>query len=579
METFNSTSSVIKSEIVKLITCKYFCFKKSYMKHFAWTIILLNLLSVKTYAQAPNWLWAKSANGVAPNYKQGITKDTNGNVYITGNFETPTITFGSIVLTNAGGFDIYIVKYNSVGNVVWAKNAGGTGYDIGQSITIDISGNVIITGEFSSPTLTFGSTVLTPSGFSNYFIAKYDSSGNPIWAKGATVSTKSSGNNVTTDNFGNIYVTGQYENSSIDFGLGLLTNSGFSDFFLLKYSPSGILLWSKNNGGASYEQGECVKTDDNGNVYVTGFFYSSVITFDTINLTNAGPTTSPDIFLNKYDSSGNIIWSKRAGGNSADYARKIQIDGSGNIILVGHFISMNVTFGSTTLSSLGGNDILILKYDNLGNIVWAKSSGGAQFDYTTGVDIDMYNNIYVGGWFASTSITLDTITLNNTDTFGNTYDCFVSKIDSSGNIVWAISYGGIENDYLGEIVTEDNGDLYSTGYFGSDTLNFGNTNLVLTGVLNVYTAKLSDFTTGIVGKESLSKLQVYPNPANDKLYINELTNDSKFSIYNNFGQLQFEGTYLGNNGIDISKLSKGFYIFSIVNKYNNTRTIGKFVKD
>jgi hypothetical protein len=139
----------------------------------------------------------------------------------------------------------------------------------------------------------------------------------------------------------------------------------------------------------------------------------------------------------KISRDGNIIWSKRAGGNSADYARKIQIDGSGNIILVGHFISMNVTFGSTTLSSLGGNDILILKYDNLGNIVWAKSSGGAQFDYTTGVDIDMYNNIYVGGWFASTSITLDTITLNNTDTFGNTYDCFVSKIDSSGNIVFS----------------------------------------------------------------------------------------------------------------------------------------------
>ncbi|MFN5208790.1 MAG: T9SS type A sorting domain-containing protein, partial [Bacteroidota bacterium] len=517
------------------------------------------LLSVKTYAQAPNWLWTKSANGVAPNYKQGITKDTNGNVYITGNFSTPTITFGSIVLTNAGGFDIYIVKYNSDGNVVWAKNAGGTGYDIGESITIDISGNVIITGQFSSPTLTFGSTVLTPSGFSNYFIAKYDSSGNPIWAKGATVSTNSSGNNVTTDNFGNIYVTGEYRNSSIDFGSGLLTNSGFSDFFLLKYSPSGILLWSKNNGGASYEQGECVKTDDNGNVYVTGFFYSSVITFDTVNLTNAGPTTTPDVFLNKYDSSGNIIWSKRAGGNNADYARQIQIDGSGNIILVGHFISMTVTFGSTTLSSLGGNDILVLKYDNLGNIVWAKSSGGAEFDYALGVDIDMYNNIYVGGEFASTSITLDTITLNNNDTFVNTYDCFVTKIDSLGNIVWAKSYGGIDNDYLGEIVTEDNGDLYSTGYFGSDTLNFGNTNLVLTGVLNVYTAKLSDFTTDIVSKESFSKLQVYPNPAKDKLTITDLAQGSQLTIYNSIGQLVVQLSNSQSQTIDISKLEKGIY--------------------
>ena len=129
---------------------------------------------------------AKSAEGTYYDYGRSIAVDANGNSYVTGYFYSSTITFGLTTLTNSGVYsDIFVVKYDSSGNVVWAKNTGGTNEDKGYGIAVDAIGNSYVTGWFSSSTITFGSTTLTNSGSDDIFVVKYDSSGNVMRAKSA----------------------------------------------------------------------------------------------------------------------------------------------------------------------------------------------------------------------------------------------------------------------------------------------------------------------------------------------------------------------------------------------------------
>ncbi|MBI4646145.1 MAG: T9SS type A sorting domain-containing protein [Bacteroidia bacterium] len=127
------------------------------------------------YAQ--DWLWAKSAGGSSNDYCESITTDVNNNVIVTGSFYSSTITFGTYTLTNAStdNSDIFIVKYDLSGNVLWAKSAGGGSSDDGSSITTDANNNVIVTGSFGSSTITFSSDTLTNAGNYDIFVAKLSS--------------------------------------------------------------------------------------------------------------------------------------------------------------------------------------------------------------------------------------------------------------------------------------------------------------------------------------------------------------------------------------------------------------------
>src|SRR3989338_2819744 len=147
------------------------------------TILSMVLLTINTFAQMPHWSWAKSAGGASWDLGYSVSTDASGNVYMTGRFNISTITFGTTTLTNAGDYDIFIVKYDAAGNVLWAKSAGGTSSDVGTCVSTDASGNVLMTGSFQSPAITFGTTTLTSVGYGDIFIVKFDATGNILWAK------------------------------------------------------------------------------------------------------------------------------------------------------------------------------------------------------------------------------------------------------------------------------------------------------------------------------------------------------------------------------------------------------------
>jgi hypothetical protein len=165
---------------------------------------------------------------------------------VTGVFHSPTITFGSYTLTNAGQDDIYLAKYKADGNVLWAKSVGETGYDWANSVVVDISGNPYITGGFNSSTITFGSYTLTNTGNTDMFLAKYNTTGNVLWANNAEGTGLEIAYSDAVDNSGNIYVTGVFY-PTIAFGSYTLTNTGNTDIFLAKLKGDNTGINELNN--------------------------------------------------------------------------------------------------------------------------------------------------------------------------------------------------------------------------------------------------------------------------------------------------------------------------------------------
>ncbi|MCC5608895.1 SBBP repeat-containing protein [Nostoc sp. CHAB 5834] len=408
-----------------------------------------------------NVLWAQQLGGTFPDVGISIAADTLGNTYVTGAFNG-TATFGNTTLTSTsfGYSDAFIAKFDSNKNVLWAQKLGGTLTDFGLGITVDEAGNSYATGSFSG-TASFGSTTLTSAGNEDGFITKLDSSGNVLWAQKLGSMSSGSGIGITTDAIGNIYATGAL-NANLD--INNSTSLSTSDTFIRKLDQNGNILWTKNLGGTSPDSSFGITNDKDGNTYVSGFF-STTATFDNITLTSVG---NNDAFITKLDSSGNFLWAKNL---SDDRGRGIIVDETGNAYFTGYF-SDSAIFGSTTFSSAGNADAFVAKLNNNGNTLWARNLGGTESDEGYGIVADEVGNIYVSGIFSGTG-TFGNTTLSST---GDS-DTFIAKLDSNGNVLSAQKFGDVSTD-LG------------TGIAGSITINNGG-NLILISRDTVEQPKIS----------------------------------------------------------------------------------------
>ncbi|MDD3577798.1 MAG: SBBP repeat-containing protein, partial [Candidatus Cloacimonetes bacterium] len=225
-------------------------------------------------------------------------------------------------------------------------------------------------------------------------------------------------------------------------------------------------LWANQAGGISYDYGQSIATDSNGNSYVTGSFEGTAV-FGSTTLASSGQS---DIFVAKMDSNGNWLWAKKAGGSSYDYGYGIAVDSSGNSYVTGNF-SDSAVFGSTTLTSSGDYDIFVAKIDSNGIWLWAQKAGGSNYDYGYGIAVDSSGNSYVTGYFSgSASFGSTTLTSSGYE------DIFVAKIDSNGIWLWAQKAGGSTYNYGYGIAVDSSGNSYVTGIF-LYTASFGSTTL------------------------------------------------------------------------------------------------------
>jgi len=499
----------------------------------AFLLFILALCSIALFAQKVDWFWVKKAGGTSYDSSSSIAVDANGNSYITGYFYG-SATFGTTTLTSSGGSDIFVAKLDINGNWLWAKKAGGTDFDFGNSIAVDANGNSYVTGYFSG-SANFGTTTLTSSSeyYTEIYVAKLDINGNWLWANKAGGTGWDYGYGIAVDANGNSYVTGAFAESAI-FGTTTLTSSGGSDIFVAKLDSSGNWLWAKQAGGTDYDDGYGIVVDINGNSYVTGIFYSSNCSFGSTTLTSSGGS---DIFVAKLDINGNWLWAKQAGGTSGDSGNGIAVDANGNSYITGGF-KESATFGTTTLTSSGyyDYDIFVTKLDIDGNWLWAKQAGGTGDEGSNSIAVDANGNSYITSGFEE-SVNFGTTTL----TSSGYLDIFVAKIDHNGNWLWAKQAGGAIDDCGYGIALDANGNSYVTGFF-MESANFGTTTLTSSGDRDIFVAKLGEVNSiSLPDIISFSGIRsIYPNPFNPLTTIDyeiSMPADVKIEVYNNRGQL------------------------------------------
>ncbi len=230
-------------------------------------------------------------------YSQDVAVDGSGNVHITGSFDG-TVNFGAGNVTSAGDYDVFVTKLNSSGAHQWTTTFGGTGDDFGESVAVDGSGNVHVTGYFEG-TVNFGAGNVTSAGNVDVFVTKLNSSGVHQWTTTLGGTGTERAREVAVDGPGNVHVTGLF-NGTVNFGAGNVTSAGNSDVFVTKLNSSGVHQWTTTFGGTSYDFGWGVAVDGSSNVYSTGYFEGTV-DFGAGNVTSAG---SSDVFVVKLDSAG-----------------------------------------------------------------------------------------------------------------------------------------------------------------------------------------------------------------------------------------------------------------------------------
>ncbi len=367
--------------------------------------------------------------------------------------------------------------------LLWAKRMGGTTTDAGYSIAVDGSGNVFTTGKFlGTANLDPGAGTynLTDPAGGDVFVSKLDGAGNFVYAKSMGGAGQGAGYSIALDGSGNIYTTGIYDGTAdFDPGAGTynLTFAGSLDVFVSKLDASGNFLWAKSLGGTSDDRGYSLAVDGSSNVYTTGYFYGTA-DFDpgagTYNLNAAmGGSGYPDIFISKLDASGNFAWAKSIGGTYYDYGRAIAVDGSGNVYTVGSFYgTVDFDPGAGTYNLTSSNyDVFVSKLDGSGNFMWAKNMGGTGADDCWAIDVDASGDIYIAGKFVGVADFDPGAGTYNLTSMG-TDDIFLSRLDGSGNLVWAVSAGGNLNDYAHSVTLDGIGNVYIMGDQYSATVDY-----------------------------------------------------------------------------------------------------------
>lgn len=360
---------------------------------------------------------------------------------------------------------------------------GGAGDEQSWSITVDSNGNIYNVGFFSG-TVDFDpseevAALASAGGSQDFFVSKLDPSGNYLWAKRFGGLGSDTGKSIAADSSGNILVTGDFQ-GTVDFDPGAgeanrTANGGSYDFFVLKLSSSGNFVWVNSIGGSGSDSGIFIAVDRDGNCLVTGIF-SDVVDFDpsSVDVSLSARGLGLDIFVSKFDSAGNHVWSNRRGGAGTDIGDAIAVDSSGNVYSSGIFaglVDFDPSNGVENLTSVGSNDMFISKFSPAGAFLWAKQFGGDSSDGNTPIFVDRTGNIYASGDFSGTVDFRPGGGFSNLTAAG-TKDNFISKLDSAGDLIWVKQIGRVGAEAKGARTSVDSsGNVFYTGSF-SGTVDF-----------------------------------------------------------------------------------------------------------
>lgn len=419
-------------------------------------------------------------------------KVSAGSAYTITVLNQPSIPAQTCVVTNGSG----TVSSTDVIDIVvtcsaWTKQLGTTLNDTGRGVAIDATGNMYVTattsGAFEGQTSMGGVDVV---------LVRYDVNGNHVWTRQFGSAADDNVFGVETDPSGNVYVTGGTSGS-----LDGSPHNGVTDIYLIKYDVDGNRLWTRQIGTSAPDNAYQVVTDATGNIYIGG---------DTAgNLDGNLSSGSLDMFVIKFDTDGNRLWTRQFGGSGQDSAWDIARDHSGNVYLSG--TTMNSHDGQPVN---GFSDALLVKYDTDGNRLWARVFGTTEFDSGNGVITDMSGNVYVSG-----------ITSGSVDNYANAggQDMFVTKFDAQGVRIWTHQLGTPAFDQAFDIAVDSTSAVYVAG--NTEGHIDGN---VLLGSRDIFVTKYdadgNKLWTRQFGSSAFDELQDITTDTDNNAYIAGRTN-------------------------------------------------------
>jgi len=291
-----------------------------------------------------------------------------GHVYFAGRF-SGAATFGTNTMFSSSASDIFLAKYDSQGNALWARQIAG--YDPSWSqvlaLAVDTNANTFISSRYTNAA-NIGGTLVTNS---SSFLAKYDGAGNLLWARPCLAAEA-----VTVGASGSIYITGS----------ALLATPGA----LAKYDSTGNLVWSRQ-----FPHGQTIAVDSSENIYSTG---TGGGTYDDITVTNVSGV--PDFFIAKCDSAGQLKWVRQTGSTNQPFGVGVALDAFGNIYACATSASLRrqavLGFGAVSLSN---SYSFLAKYDPAGNALWAVAPGGTNVAAPRGLALVDHHEMYLAGQF------------------------------------------------------------------------------------------------------------------------------------------------------------------------------------
>jgi hypothetical protein len=409
-------------------------------------------LFVTKYDPHGNVLWANEIGPagvdwyITGNWLPRIATDNSGNVYLEGTFYGP-VDFGITNFSTSGsGSDIFLAKYDSAGNLLWARQAGASGAannNLGAAIAVDDAGNCFVTGD--CPSASLGTTNFSADGNTSIFVAKFNPTGDIVWIKGSPGPVEwglLTPEKIAVSQSGEIYLCGEFSTPTLTFGMVTLTNTGNRDVFVTKFDAAGGVLWAKRGGGTNNDLVVGLGVDASDACYLTGGISTdagsvlrSTVSFDGFTLTNV------NFFCVKYDLNGNVVWCHQAGDFETNnvllgWLLTSTADAAGNSYLLGEFEGV-AQFDSIILTNRGGDgstygdydsDFLV-KYNSDGQAVWAKQFGGVYGANTEGwgIAVDAAGNCSLASYFQTTNAVFDDFTLFLTGGL-NDQDVYVARV-------------------------------------------------------------------------------------------------------------------------------------------------------
>jgi PKD repeat protein len=429
-----------------------------------------------SYASTGGLNWINHIRGRA--HIRGVVCDNAGNIYVTGQF-SGSVFFdynnapASFINSMASSLDIFLGKYNANGVLQWMHHFGSPYTDEGHDIALDQNGNVVMTGIFNT-LIDFDSSTLgvleltTPQFTTNGYIAKYDQSGNFIFARKLVVTDTKA---ICTDNNNNVIVTG-HMNGFGNFNAGggnaivyCVGGSGDDDYFMAKYDSLGDYLWAFRIGGSSdNNQTADICADNAGNIFFKGYFSGFGDSVDVDPSANANLLPAIGGVMAKYNSAGNFLWGNTTGFS---YGGDIKVDNNGNPTIVGRYLPnvdldpgpANVTLNGTVQS------MVLMRYSAVGQYLDAQVYKGVNSNailYPSCIAISNINEVYVGGFFVG-SIDFDL----------STQELFINYPSSRNGFLLALN----QPNYLAQIPPSAAFNSNSTNFCEGVCINFQDNSL------------------------------------------------------------------------------------------------------